>query len=148
MKKQTAFQYLMIFSFFCIIFLCSCGGKYTREFSPKELVSENSMVKLSVDKVLFKKGNLRVWGTLENKTDQSIMLSYGSFKIKVLDTVYPGALRVPFVRVTKDFPLEPKMLKKLPGPIEALQVAPASRGSLILDIPGGSSVSVDFPMSE
>jgi hypothetical protein len=109
--------------------------------------------KLSIQNFELKKKHLGFWATLENKSDQELTASYGAFKILVDGATYPGALRVPFVRVTKDFSVAPKMLKQLPGPVEALNVTPGAEGTLQLDnivIQGKTdapvSVSVNFPI--
>lgn len=142
---------IFVMGFFMLL---GCGGKIKRTFDDPQPVGENSIVKLQVHKIYYKKKGkqvLRVWATLINKTDKNLTCDYGSFKIIVNGKVYPGALRVPFVRVTKAFPVSANMTKKIPGPVEALHVQMAAEATLKLEniqVEGESnkiSVSVNFP---
>lgn len=113
-----------------------------------ELSAENETVRLILLKVRYKDkgGNLRVWATLENKLDQTIEVGYGGFRLEAAGKTYAGALRVPFARTTKDFEMTPLMVKRLPGPIEFLDVPRVGEATLVLNGAGGAPVSVTFPV--
>ena len=119
-------------------------------------MAENEVVQIKIHKILYRKTGkraLRVWATLTNKTSKNVTASYGNFKLIINGKTYPGALRVPFARVHKTFPLSPNMVKKIPGPIESEHVPMANEATLTLDnikVDGASgtySISVTFPFA-
>jgi hypothetical protein len=102
-----------------------------REFEPPLVVS-NDLLELSVVKLQQKKDYLRVWMVLENLTDDTLVLDYGDFRLGVDGAVIPGALRVPFSRVDKEFEMEPHFLKVISGPVEFLGVGPVPEAEIVL----------------
>jgi len=109
----------------------------------------NAVFSMVVHKVHTKGGdNVRVWITLENKTESELTVSYGDFYLEHENKRYPGALRVPFVRVDKSFPMVPKMVKRFSGPLEFLGVPLRGKAKLVLPkyIEGGAEKQVDLAL--
>lgn len=133
--------------------LPSCGT-LKRSFDPP-LVAENDTIKVSVEKLRHKKRSLRVWMTLQNMTDKILTIDYGNISAEGEGHQAGGALRVPFVRLTKPFPMSPKMIKRLSGPVEFIDF-PKKVSSIKVSINGIKvaedealkSISIDVPVHQ
>jgi len=111
--------------------LGSCGSTAPRPDLPQP-TAENDVFRITVHRVIANDTHVRVWATLENKTDQALRVEYGDFQLVHEGTTYECALRVPFVRITKPFPMTPHMKKRLPDALEALAVPPRGNATLKL----------------
>jgi len=110
--------------------------------------AENDVFRLSAHRMVSNAKHIRIWLTLENKTDQDLTVGYGDFMLERDGKTYPGALRVPFVRVTKSFPMTVGMVKRFPDAIEFLG-APSSGDATIRLVrysAGGESRECDLAM--
>lgn len=139
---------VLLLSFLTIVPAC---GTFKRDFEPP-LREANEQVEVAVRSLKLKKGRLRIWADLINKTDQTLLLRYSDFQARSGGRVYPGALRVPFVRVTKEFEMPPHFHKRLSQPVEFEGVGePVSIEFAVENIrvqgqEGSSSVSVQVPV--
>ena len=143
MQKMTFGSTLLL----AILLVAGCKSSGPRVDAGPQPKAANSVFSMVVHKVHTKGGdNVRVWITLENKTESELTVSYGDFYLEHEDKRYPGALRVPFVRVDKAFPMVPKMVKRFSGPLEFLGVPLRGKAKLVLPkyIEGGASKRTDL----
>jgi hypothetical protein len=92
-----------------------------RAFNPP-IAAQNDVLKVEVRKLHHKKRSLRVWMNLENKTDDKLEMRYSDIRATAGGRTVRGALRVPFVRVTRGFKMDPKFYKTISQPIEFLDL--------------------------
>ena len=109
--------------------------------------AETEVFAIRAHKVIAKSKHVRIWVTLENKTDQQITASYGDFVLERDGVTYPGALRVPFARVTKRFEMTPRMVKRFPDAIEFLGAPPSGTGTIRLVRYTVNGVSADCDLA-
>jgi hypothetical protein len=109
-----------------------CHGKRLgQEFSPP-LVTENETMRMTAREVQVKGDLLRVWLAIENKSDQSFDLQYSDFSVTSGGVELRGALRVPFVRVSKGFDMPAGFYKEMSQPIEFQGWASAPSAEVVL----------------
>jgi hypothetical protein len=92
-----------------------------RNFSPP-IVAENDVMKAEIRKLHHKRRSFRIWMNLQNKTDDTLQMNYSDITATVDGRTVHGALRIPFVRVTKGFEMTPKLYKTINQPIEFMDL--------------------------
>ncbi|MCA8956759.1 MAG: hypothetical protein KDC87_11850 [Planctomycetes bacterium] len=118
------------------------------------LTTETEMITVMVSKVEHKRGRLRVWLRMKNKTEQTLQMSYGDFVAKVGDAEHAGVLRV-FVKSIKDFDMRPGLDKKFNGPMEfdgvpkdAAGVKVVVKNIRVMGQQGSHTIQFDVPMQK
>jgi hypothetical protein len=146
-------MYMKMIVIILLLLVVGCGAKFNNQFATP-IVGGNESVSLSVKKFTYKKGDFRVWATIQNRTDSTLHTSYGSFIFIVNGQEYPGALKIPFAKTAHNFSIPPQGIKETPGPIHAKSIPVAADATLRLsnitfEGQGGTpmTVSVTFPMS-
>ena len=116
-----------------LLLAAGCKNSGPRVEAGPQPKADNAFFSMVVHKVQTKKnGNVRIWITLTNKTSSELTVSYGDFQLEHQGQRFPGALRVPFVRVDKSFPMAPNMVKRVSGPLEFLKVPLPGKAKLLL----------------
>lgn len=126
--------------------LAGCSTEIERSFSPR-VEGDAPGAKLSVSKVWWDEddGRLRVWFTLANKGDRTLVLNRNAFRIvaggQEHGAILPGSLLGQIIMTSRTASGKPLPLIGIPGrgiieprgPLEALGVPMADRVTLRID---------------